>query len=265
LTAIIKLSLPEIGGSWELPILYQDEHLLALDKPAGVGLANDLTAPEPGLVGLLRAGIAQRKAWAAEHALQYLANPYRLEPGASGVLLLARRKDVLISLNNLFGGKEPLLTWIALAQGRPAEPEFAVETPLAPDPRRPGLLRADPKRGKRARTRFSVVEQFSGWTLLKCRPIPPRPYQVSAHLRSIRLPVVGDPAYGGKPLLLSQLKSGYRLKQGRVERPLIPGPALHVAQVALPHPVSGESLNIEAPLPKDFAVALKYLRRYNSG
>jgi 23S rRNA-/tRNA-specific pseudouridylate synthase len=76
------------------------------------------------------------------------------------------------------------------------------------------------------------------------------------------LPVVGDTLYGGRPLLLSQLKRGYRLKEGRTERPLIAAAALHCERLVLTHPITGEALTIAAPWPKDLAVAAKYLRRY---
>jgi 23S rRNA pseudouridine955/2504/2580 synthase len=73
---------------------------------------------------------------------------------------------------------------------------------------------------------------------------------------------VGDELYGGKPLWLSNLKPGYHLKPGHTERPLIGRACLHLEQLALAHPVSGESLTTNAPWPKDLLVALKYLRKY---
>ena len=92
--------------------------------------------------------------------------------------------------------------------------------------------------------------------------MPDRVHQVRAHLLSVRLPVVGDGLYGGWPLLLSRLKPNYRLKPKHTERPLIDSAALHAETVTLPHPVSGASLTITAPWPKDLTVAVKYLRRY---
>jgi 23S rRNA-/tRNA-specific pseudouridylate synthase len=74
--------------------------------------------------------------------------------------------------------------------------------------------------------------------------------------------MAGDALYGGKPLLLSSLKSDYRLKPKRSERPLIAAPLLHVDAAGFTHPVTGELLTITAPWPKDLTVAVKYLRRY---
>ncbi|MBI3875489.1 MAG: hypothetical protein HY300_05930, partial [Verrucomicrobia bacterium] len=76
------------------------------------------------------------------------------------------------------------------------------------------------------------------------------------------LPVVGDALYNGRPLLLSMLKRGYRLKPGRTERPLLARVALHAEELTLQHPVTGGLVTIRAPWPKDFTVAVKYLRRY---
>jgi 23S rRNA-/tRNA-specific pseudouridylate synthase len=76
------------------------------------------------------------------------------------------------------------------------------------------------------------------------------------------LPVVGDELYGGKPLWLSRLKPAYRLGRGRAERPLMARVALHAEQLTLTHPVTGETLTIIAPWPKDLKVAVKYLRQY---
>ena len=82
------------------------------------------------------------------------------------------------------------------------------------------------------------------------------------HLRHSALPVVGDGGYGGRPFLLSRLKSDYRLKPDQEERPLVARPALHLQTLVFPHPVTSQSVTITAPWPKDLAVAVKYLRRY---
>jgi 23S rRNA pseudouridine955/2504/2580 synthase len=122
-------------------------------------------------------------------------------------------------------------------------------------------MQVDAKRGKKSRTLFEAVEYFRDYTLVACRPVTDRLHQVRVHLRHARLPVVGDQLYGGKPLLLSNLKPGYRLKPDRAERPLISTVALHAAALAFVHPETGEQLQITAEWPKDLLVAVKYLRR----
>jgi 23S rRNA-/tRNA-specific pseudouridylate synthase len=305
--ATIKLSAPATHEFWEIPVLYDDAHLLALDKPSGLLSVPDHAQPDrPSLMTLLHAGIERGAPWAAAASLTYLRPAHRLDCETTGVLLLARTKPVLIALLNLFGMDKPGRIHVALVRGAPAEAQFTLEAKLAPihrplgtpaslpasgesaslpagmpalpvaqfrgeareeglEPARPtrvGLMRIDPRRGKRSLTNFAVRERFSGFTLLQCELLTDRPQQVRAHLHSLRLPVVGDALYGGKPLWLSRLKRDYRLKPGHTERPLIAQPALHAESLTLPHPVTGAPLTITAPWPKDLTVAVKYLRRY---
>ncbi len=259
----IKLSSPAERKFWEIPVLFEDEYLLALDKPGGLLTSPDRYDPQrPNLMKLLHAAIAGGKPWACERRLDYLMNAHRLDFETSGVILLAKSRPALVALANLFGSEKPLKQYAALAQGTPAADKFEVEAGLAPHPVRTGLMRVDPKNGKRARTIFTVLEKFSGWTLLRCEPLTDRAHQIRAHLRHAGLPIVGDELYGGKPLWLSRLKPNYRLKPGHEERPLISRVALHAEQLTLPHPLTGETLAITAPWPKDLKVAVKYLRQF---
>jgi RluA family pseudouridine synthase len=260
--ASIKLSSPATREFWEVSVLHEDEHLLALDKPAGLLTSPDRYDPErPNLMKLLHRGIEQGARWAAERGLAYLMNAHRLDFDTSGVILLAKTKPVLVKLADLFGSTKPVKTYAALASGSPAEDKFEIKAALAPHPTRPGLMRVDDRRGKKSHTRFVVRERFGAFTLLACQPLTGRTHQIRAHLRHARLPLVGDALYGGRPLLLSQLKRDYRLKPGAVERPLLARAALHAEALELPHPVTGESVRITAPWPKDLTVAVKYLRR----
>jgi len=259
----LKLSSPAARQFWEIPVLFEDASLLALDKPGGLLTSPDRYDPQrPNLMKLLHNGIAAGKPWARERGLNYLMNAHRLDFETSGVILLAKTKPALVALADLFGSEKPHKQYAALVQGTPAEDKFAVDAPLAPHPVKTGLVRVDLKNGKRARTRFEVLERFSGWALLRCAPLTGRTHQIRVHLRHAGLPIVGDELYGGKPLWLSRLKPDYRLKRGREERPLISRVALHAEQLTLPHPVTGETLTITAPWPKDLKVAVKYLRQF---
>jgi RluA family pseudouridine synthase len=260
---VVKLSSPATGEFWEIPILYEDAHLLALNKPSGL-----LTSPDrfnrnlPSLMGLLHEAIATGRPWTAERALGYLMNVHRLDAETSGVLLLARAKPAFVTLADLFSSHKPMQRHVALVQGAPKEDRFVIEAKLAPDPARRDIMRVDSRQGKAARTHFEVLERFAGWVLLRCEPIPCRTHQIRVHLCHAGLPLAGDALYGGRPLRLSSLKPVYRLKPNHTERPLVGRAALHLEELTLPHPVTGAPLIIQAPWPKDFAVALKYLRRY---
>jgi RluA family pseudouridine synthase len=237
-----------------------------LDKPIGLPVSAVRDAPDrPNLMQLLHSGITEGKLWATARGLGYLMNAHRLDLEISGVLLLAKSKPVLVKLANLFGAETPARRYLALAQGSPKEERFEVGAKLAAHPARAGFVRVDARQGKRARTKFEVRERFAGWTLLHCELLTDRPHQVRVHLQNLGLPLAGDSLYGGQPLLLSDLKSGYHLKPNKTERPLISRPALHAEQIALTHPQTGEIVTITAPWPKDLNVALKYLRRYVAG
>ena len=266
MNSAIKLSSPATHEFWEIPVLFEDEHLLALDKPAGL-LASpdryDVQEPAPlDLMQLLHAAIAAGKPWAVERQLTYLVNAHWLDRDTSGALLLAKSKAVLIALSDLFGIERPLQRQLALVQGAPREERFEVNAKLAPHPTKPGMWCVDPRNGKKSSTRFEVVERFAQHTLMACWPLTNRPHQVRVHLQNSGLRIVGDQLYGGRGLLLSELKSDYRLKPGRTENPLLGRVALHSEQLELPHPVTNAPVNITAQWPKDLRVAVKYLRQY---
>jgi RluA family pseudouridine synthase len=267
-SATIKLSSPATREFWEIPVLFEDGHLLALDKPAGLPVSPDRHDPErPNLMKLLHDAIAGAKPWARERGLDYLMNAHRLDPELSGVILLAKNKPALIALANLFGSEKPVNKYTALVCGAPPESRFEVNAKIAPHPVTPGLLHVDSRNGKKSKTQFEVLETFPrcGYALLKCEPLLARPHQIRVHLRYAGFPVVGDGLYGGKPLWLSRLKPNYRLRPGHEERPLFSRAALHAEELSLLHPVTGATVTITAPWPKDLKVAVKYLRQFGRG
>jgi 23S rRNA pseudouridine1911/1915/1917 synthase len=265
-STVIKLSSPATRGFWEIPVLFEDAHLLALDKPAGLLTSPDRNDPlRPNLMKLLHDGIAAGKSWAKEHGLSHLMNAHRPDAETSGVILLAKTKPLLVQLANLFGLGKPARHHLALVHGAPGKEHFEINQKLALHPTRPGLMRVDAKLGKRSQTMVQVLERFSGYTLLQCQPLTEREHQIRIHLRHAGLPIVGDALYGGRPLLLSWIKRNYRLKEGKTERPLMARAALHAEQLSLVHPITGEPLAITAPWPKDLTVAVKYLRLFAGG
>jgi RluA family pseudouridine synthase len=264
-SVVIKLSSPATREFWEIPVLFEDEHLLALDKPARLLTSPDvLDLTRPSLMKLLHAGIAAKKPWASERQLDYLNNANELDFDVTGVLLLAKNKPAFIALANLFSSEKARLKFIALVRGELLEKEFEVDARLAPHPVKPDVMRVDRDNGKQARTKFTLLENFSraGYALLRAEPVAERTHQVRVHASHVDLKIVGDEVYGGKPLWLSRLKKDYRLKPGREERPLLARVALHAEELILPHPVTGETLTIKSEWPKDLKVALKFLRQY---
>lgn len=263
MNAAVKLSSPATREFWEIPVLFEDEHLLALDKPAGLLTSPDRLAPDrPSLMKLLHEGIAAGKPWASERSLTYLANAHRQDFETSGVILLAKNKPALVALADQFSSQKPVRKYVALVQDVPLDAEFEVDEKISPHPLKPSLMRIDPRTGKNSRTEFAVLENFSRWSLLRCTPLTERPQQIRLHLSHAGFPVVADELYGGKKLWLSRLKKDFRLKPGREERPLLSRAALHAEELSLAHPVTNEAVIIKSEWPKDLRVALKYLRLY---
>lgn len=263
----IKLSSPATRQFWEIPVLFEDEQLLALNKPAGL-----LTSPDrydlnrPDLMGLLHRDIERGATWAKHRpGLIYLMNAHRLDADTTGVIILAKTKTVLIALANLFGSEQPLKTYVALVRGSMQQDTFEVNAKVAPHPLKLGQMRVEEKNGKQARTEFTVRERFKGYSLLECRPVTARTHQIRVHLQHLGLSILGDNIYGGSQLLLSTLKKDFHLKPKKVERPLISTLALHAEKLVLPHPGTGIEISIESPWPKDLKVAVKYLRLHTSG
>ena len=261
--ATVKVSSPATREFWEIPVLYEDEHLLALEKPVGLLVSPDRLAPErPNLMQLLHEGIKAAKPWASERNLAYLANSHRLDSDTGGILLLARNKAALVAMADQFGSDKPVRKYVALVQGVPLDNSFAVSEKIAPHPLKAGRMRVDSRHGKKSKTDFAVLEKFSRWSVLHCTPRGERPQQITLHLSHAGFPVVGDETHGGKKLWLSRLKRDFRLKPGREERPLISHTALHLEEMNLAHPVTHQPLVIKSEWPKDFRVALKYLRQF---
>jgi 23S rRNA pseudouridine1911/1915/1917 synthase len=266
------------------PILFADETMLAIDKPAGI----PVIAERRSRAGTAAALMPQVQ---AEFGAGVMA-AHRLEPEVSGVLLCARQKPALDFLSGQFQGKTARRVFHALVvvlppvAGGPAEaglegprvlgllrdaqgmlPEsFTIEYGLEEDRDRPGRLRAFKRKGGRpARTVGRTLERFGRFAWVECEPDSARLHQVGAHLAAIGAPVLNDALHGAPEvkLLLSGLKRGYK---GRAdEKPLIERLALHASRVTVRHPVTREPLTIESPLPPAFEVGLKYLRKFAGG
>jgi len=235
------------------PVIYEDDVLLVFDKPSGLLVAPDRwDKARPNLMAQVHARLGGG-----------VANVHRLDADTSGVLLCAKTKAALDFLSGQFQAKSAEKLYHALAVGTTAAgEELTVALPLEADEAHPGLMRvARKKHGKPCATVFTVRERFRGFSWLECRPQTGRTHQIRVHLAATGLPILGDPFYGdGTQLLLSNLKRGY--KHRAQERPLISRLALHASELVVSHPVTRERLSLCAPLPHEFIVALKYLRRF---
>jgi RluA family pseudouridine synthase len=264
-SAIIKLSSPETKDYWEIPVHYEDDAILAIEKPSRLLVSPDRYDPNrPNIMKLFHRDIARAAKWVEDRKITYLANAHRLDFETSGILLLAKTKPALINLANQFGSEVVRKVYLAVATGSAEKDEFDNNAKLGAHPVRIGLIRIDEKNGKKSYTAFEVIERFKGFTYIRCKPRSGRTHQIRVHLQHRGLPIVGDELYGGAPLLLSSLKRNYRLKPGRVEHPLINRVALHAHELSFKHPVTDAEVTVTSPLPHDMEVALKFLRRHAS-
>ncbi len=261
----IKLSAPETEEFWKVPVLYEDEALFAIEKPPRLLTSPDrYDANRPNLMRILHRDIERGAPWVKERNISYLANAHRLDFETSGVLLLAKNKPALVALADQFGGSRPEKKYVALVQGTPPEDMFRSEAKLAPHPVKTGLMRVDPKRGKKTETDFQVIERFLGYTLIRCEPLTGRTHQIRVHLAHLHLPIVADVLYGGSPLYLSKLKRDYRPPRVGEEQPLIGRVALHAESLQVEHPETKKPVRIDSPWPRDLEVGLKYLKKFAS-
>lgn len=233
--------------------LFEDDHLIAFDKPSGLLIAPDrFDKDAPNLM-----------AWVHNTFGPGIFNVHRLDRDTSGVVLCAKTKPALDDLCLQFERGEVEKEYVALVRGSPLSAGGEINEPIAPDPNRPGrmkLLRG----GKPALTYYTVEQSFRTVSLLRLCPRTGRTHQLRVHLAHIGCPIVGDPWYGdGRPLLLSEIKRGYKPpREG--ERPLLDRLALHAARLSFRHPGTGERKAIDAPLPLEMETALKQLRKWAS-
>lgn len=229
--------------------------MIAFDKPSGMLVAPDRwDKSRVNLMGLVHDKMGHQ-----------VANIHRLDADTSGVLLCSKTKPALDYLSGQFQSKTVDKIYHAMVVGAPAEDVFTVDVPLRDDERQPGRMRAGKKAGKASVTEFKVLERFGRFTWLECKPLTGRTHQIRVHLAAKGWPILNDPFYGdlSVQLMLSDLKRGYK---GRIdEKPLIARLALHASQLTVKHPATREPVTIQSPLPNEFEVALKYLRKFGGG
>ena len=257
------------------PILYEDETLIAFDKPSGLLIAPDRwDKARPNLMTLVHEKIGF-----------HVANVHRLDADTSGVLLCTKEKTALDFMSGQFQSKTARKTYHALcfvppvAEAmkvvRPMRDEagllpkdFTVDLALGEDEEQPGRMRIFKRRGgKLSTTVCRTLERFHDrrgrvFAWVECAPLTGRTHQLRVHLTAVGAPILGDPFYGvpDVDLKLSDLKRGYKGRED--ERPLIARLALHASTLTVIHPVTREPVTITAPLPREFEVALKNLRRF---
>jgi 23S rRNA pseudouridine1911/1915/1917 synthase len=224
-----------------LAVLFEDEHLLVLDKPAGLTvhpgsgrrggtLANALVhrlRDLPVAIGSDRPGIV-----------------HRLDKDTSGVIVVAKTEPVQRALSAAFAARTVKKEYLAVVHGLPDAKEGSIDLPLGRSPSVRTKMAVRREGGRAALTRWRVERRLPAHALLRCFPVTGRTHQIRVHLRAIRHPIVGDPVYGSRASPGDDL--ALRL-------------LLHAHRLAFSHPVTGSPVSFEAPVPPDFASALDRL------
>ncbi|MDX9995413.1 MAG: 23S rRNA pseudouridine(1911/1915/1917) synthase RluD [Rhodocyclaceae bacterium] len=223
-----------------LPIVFEDEAIIVIDKPAGLvvhpgngnatgTLMNALLHHAPELAQVPRAGIV-----------------HRLDKETSGLMVVAKTLAAQTDLVRQLQARTVKRHYLALVHGKVGA-GGTVDAPLGRHPVQRTKMAVLKQGGKEARTHYAAEEHFERCTLVECRLDTGRTHQIRVHMASIGHPLVGDPVYG-------------KTKSGDATLDAFPRQALHAWRLALVHPVSGESLQWESPLPVDFAQLLETLR-----
>ncbi|MEC9081447.1 MAG: RluA family pseudouridine synthase [Verrucomicrobiota bacterium] len=245
-----------------MPILFEDNHFVALDKMTHMAVTHSQRFPDrPSLDPLIRHAISSNAGWVTKRGVQYMRYACRIDFETSGVVLFCKSSEARQGIGDLMGSNRVERQFHCLVHGRPEQSSFEIGAKVGWLRGQPELMRAG-NRGKHALTRFEVVEQFNGFTLLRCQLETDRKHQIRTHLQYANIPIVGDACYGGQMLLLSRIKPHYRPRRDGTEKPLIDRTALHFNRLVFEHPITRGNVIIQSPMARDMEVAMKYLRKY---
>jgi len=226
-----------VAEAMNLVVPYEDEHLLVVDKPAGL-----VVHPAPGHAsGTLVHGLLAYDVEGGDEP-DRPGIVHRLDRDTSGLMVVARSPKAHRRLQEMVQAREVTREYVALVVGRPRSRRGTIDAPIGRDRSDPLRHSLDTDSPRDAVTHFEVEEVFPRHALLRVTLETGRTHQIRVHLAAIDLPVVGDPLYG-------------RAGELGLERQF-----LHAARLAFPHPVTGQPVDVASPLPVDLSKALALAR-----
>ncbi len=244
---VIRVSVPEpeaeSGPEPEaipLDVLYENDDLAVIDKPAGMVVHPAYGHRSGTLVNAVLARWPSIAAWGEPERAGIV---HRLDKETSGVIVVAKTPEVLEALRALFKERAVEKRYLALVEGTPDTPDGIIDAPIGRDPNQRKRM-AVARDGREAVTEFHVIEQYDEFSLMEVFPKTGRTHQIRVHLAFIGHPVVGDTVYGR------------RRQRIRMKRHF-----LHAAAISFPLPGSGEVVTVEAPLPVPLQDILNKLPR----
>lgn len=255
--SVVRIRFPESAPGRPEPVavpfdvLYEDDDLAVIDKPAGVVVHPGAGETGATLVsGLLHRGMTLASIGAPDRP----GIVHRLDRGTSGALVVAKRDESHRVLAGRFAAREVRKRYAALVWGRPDPPEGELDRAIGRDRRHRTRMAVGVPGARRAITRYTTRETMPGFARLDVDIETGRTHQIRVHMQSLRHPVVGDDRYGGRP---------WRGVQDPIKRAALrrfDRLWLHAELLAFVHPRSGKKFRIRAPLPDDLEALLDVLR-----
>ncbi|MBD3336758.1 MAG: RluA family pseudouridine synthase [Candidatus Eisenbacteria bacterium] len=238
-----------------LQIVYEDEDLLVVNKPAGL-----VVHPGAGVRGgtLVNALRHHWPGWPGVGGADRPGVVHRLDRGTSGLMVVARSRRAYRSLVTQVGERTVGRRYVALAWGCPRERAGLVEAPVGRDPRRRQRMAVRRRGGRTAATEFELLRAFDTLCLMRLTLRTGRTHQIRVHLSHLGHPVFCDPTYGGGRRYAARLSPRDRARAMRWLK-MLGRPALHAYHLAFDHPHDAERMVFEAPVPDDMEKVLSEL------
>ncbi|MGB3801283.1 MAG: RluA family pseudouridine synthase [Lewinella sp.] len=234
----------------KISILFEDDHLVVVDKPADVLTVPDRHDPDqPNLKQTLTDRYGS------------IIPVHRLDKPTSGVLVFARTPDAHRGLSMQFEARKVEKVYLALVDGVPDPGEGEIDEPIAPHPSKVGRMLVTNRGGKFARTDYKVMETFGNFSLVGVQIFTGRTHQIRVHLAYLGYPLIVDPFYGKRTeFFLSEIKGKrYNMAKHAEERPLLSRVPLHASRLGFTHPATEEWMHYEVEMPKDMRAMVNQL------
>lgn len=248
-----------------LNIVYEDDHLMVVNKEAGMVV-------HPG-AGNFTGTLVNAMAWHMKDVPEYDPNSpevglvHRIDKDTSGLLLIAKTPQAKQNLGKQFFNKTTHRSYHALVWGHLQEDEGRIEGNIARDSKdrlRMTVMHPDSGIGKPAVTHWRVIERYGYTTLVECILETGRTHQIRAHMKSIGHPLFADERYGGMEVLRGEQSSSYKAFISNCFK-LCPRQALHAKTLGFVHPVTGEQMDFTSELPEDLGAVIEKWRNFING